>query len=53
MAKKRIDFDIKYKWIVNDLYNSDSECEKELKQIEAELTKFEKYKGKILEISDK
>lgn len=53
MAKKRIDFDIKYKWNVNDLYNSDSECEKELKQIEAELTKFEKYKGKILESSDK
>lgn len=49
MAKKRIDFDVKYKWNVKDLYSSDSECEKELKNIEKDLIKFEKYKGKILE----
>ncbi|MBQ7031621.1 MAG: oligoendopeptidase F [Bacilli bacterium] len=49
MAKKRTDFDIKYKWNVKDLYASDTECGNELKEIEKELNKFENYKGKILE----
>ena len=48
MAKKRKEFNDKYKWNTKDLYISDEECEKELNIILKEIPKLNNYNGKIM-----
>ncbi len=49
MAKKRSEFDSKYKWRTKDLYISDEACKKDIKSLEGSIKKIKKYKGKLLE----
>ena len=49
MAKRRKEFDSKYKWNVKDLFESDEEALKALKNIEERLPEFRAFKGHILE----
>lgn len=52
MAKKRENFEEKYKWNVKDLYENTELCLKELNSLESEIKELEKYRGKILNSAD-
>lgn len=49
MAKKRSEFENKYKWNVKDLYINDEEFEKELLEIDKKIPLLNKYCGIILD----
>lgn len=52
MSKKREEFDNKTKWNVKDLYKSVADFERDYKELENSLNKFEEYKGHILDNAD-
>ncbi len=52
MAKKREEFDNKYKWQTSALYKNDEEALKDLKWLEEEIPKLSKYHNHILDSAD-
>ena len=52
MAKKREDFDSKYKWNIKDLYNSTDDFKKDIAIIAKDIKKLAKFKGNILSNAD-